>query len=190
MWISSCTYFVQIFLSNLITVSARSLIFSFGDGRNRLREVKERSQGHTAEPRSFRKHWLNFCPASGWGLGAQRSVSQTPHLKTLMGNWLYLNVSVIILIVQIPVNLVHIGRESLHLPSNCLFQRVIFFLVCRTGPAQGWSTRSKKPPAFSFHIISWGSAEYRFPSLHQNSILVPSFALHDIIYITETHVSL
>ena len=99
-----------------------------------------------------------------------------------MGNWLYLNVYVIILIVQVPVNLVHIGRESLHLPPNCLFQGVIFFLVCKTSPAQGWVTRSKKPPAFSFHIISWGSAEYRFPSQCQNSIVVPSFALHDIYY--------
>ena len=60
-----------------------------------------------------------------------------PQLKTLMGYWLYLHISVITLTVKVPENRVHVVRERLPLPSNCLSQGVAFFLVCRTGPAQG-----------------------------------------------------
>ena len=58
-----------------------------------------------------------------------------PQLKTLMGYWLYLHISVITLTVKVPENRVHVVRERLPLPSNCLSQGVAFFLVCRTGPA-------------------------------------------------------
>lgn len=88
-------------------------------------------------------------------------MSQTPHLKTLMGNWLYLNVSVIILIVQVPVNLVHIGRESLLFPPIAC-SKESFLPSVQDRPCLRLIYQIKKPPAFSFHITSWGSAEYRF----------------------------
>lgn len=91
---------------------------------------------------SIQETLTEFLPCLRMGTRGIAGSESHPHLKTLMGYWLYLHISVIPLIVKVPENLVHVVRERLPLPSNCLSQGVAFFLVCRTGPAQGWATRS------------------------------------------------
>lgn len=102
---------------------------------------------------SIQETLTEFLPCLRMGTRGIAGSESHPHLKTLMGYWLYLHISVIPLIVKVPENLVHVVRERLPLPSNCLSQGVAFFLVCRTGPAQGWATSKKAsclffPPHF------------------------------------------
>lgn len=136
----------------------------------RLREVKEHSQGHIAQPRftySFRIHWLNFFSVSGWVFGTHTAANESgPHFKTLVGYWVHWHLLVIAPIVQVPDKslCVWAGR-GFPRPFHCLLEWTALSLVGRAELAK----QRAYCPFFSHPPL--GSAGYRFPNLSQNSIL-------------------
>lgn len=190
-WARCYLVYVQTFLFIFPMVSTRSLIPSLGGGGD------WDSEGERRFPTSHSGalvHLFMLETSAEFLLSFRRGARDTavkeldPCLKTLTGHCVYLYLLSLLSLLKSPSKLVHVGGESLPLPSSWLSEGVAFFRLCGAGPAQGWADKPKKKNVQPFLSTSyWGSAECRFPKLPQKNSIIPflSFFFPFMIYITE-----